>query len=99
MGDELVPPSTPASPKPSPRSPRNERGNIVRGREIFNQGPKSLFPNIGDVVAVSSTRLHAGQVCVIRYRLMGATNFWRNEHPVLKNEREVVTWPISRKIL
>eukprot|EP00929_Paragymnodinium_shiwhaense_P104862 TRINITY_DN69654_c0_g1_i1.p1 TRINITY_DN69654_c0_g1~~TRINITY_DN69654_c0_g1_i1.p1 ORF type:complete len:2668 (+),score=694.91 TRINITY_DN69654_c0_g1_i1:170-8173(+) len=79
------------------RSPRN---NFARKKALLAlEGPKSLFPNIGDVLACGSTRLHAGKACVIRYRLMGSASFCGSGHQVLKNEREVMAWPISRKVL
>eukprot|EP00930_Biecheleria_cincta_P029313 TRINITY_DN20403_c0_g1_i2.p1 TRINITY_DN20403_c0_g1~~TRINITY_DN20403_c0_g1_i2.p1 ORF type:complete len:2461 (-),score=358.89 TRINITY_DN20403_c0_g1_i2:579-7961(-) len=62
-------------------------------------GYRSLFTNIGDVLATGSTRLLAGQTCVVRYRLQGACSFWGPGHTVLKDEREPITWPPQRKML
>eukprot|EP00929_Paragymnodinium_shiwhaense_P099702 TRINITY_DN6148_c0_g2_i1.p1 TRINITY_DN6148_c0_g2~~TRINITY_DN6148_c0_g2_i1.p1 ORF type:complete len:2715 (-),score=639.93 TRINITY_DN6148_c0_g2_i1:173-8317(-) len=79
--------------------PRSPRGKMGRTKALLSFGPKSLFPNIGDLLATSSSRLHAGTACVIRYRLTGAANFWDASHKVLKNDREVVEWPVTRKVL
>lgn len=62
-------------------------------------GYRSLFPNIGDLLATGSTRLLAGQTCVVRYRLQGACSFWGPGHTVLKDEREAIAWPPPRKML
>lgn len=61
--------------------------------------PRSLFPNIGDVLATSSLHLHAGQAFVVRYRLQGGSNFWHRDHVVRKNERDAMQWPVLRSVL
>jgi len=61
--------------------------------------PRSLFPNIGDVLATASVNLHVGQACVVRYRLTGASSFWGSSHSVLLNDREMCPWPATRKVL
>jgi stress response protein SCP2 len=58
--------------------------------------PRCIFPNIGDILAVPSTRMYTGQVCVVRYRLMGASNFWSPQHKVLKDEDKPVSWPVKK---
>ncbi|CAK9017334.1 unnamed protein product [Durusdinium trenchii] len=59
---------------------------------------ESIFPNISDILAVSSVNLRAGQVVVVRYRLAGACNFWHPKHRVLKDEREPLPWPVPSKV-
>jgi len=59
----------------------------------------SVFTNISDVLSVSTSHLRAGQVCVVRYRLAGACNYWHPNHRVLKDEREPLPWPVPRKVL
>eukprot|EP00927_Polykrikos_kofoidii_P029968 TRINITY_DN25845_c0_g1_i1.p1 TRINITY_DN25845_c0_g1~~TRINITY_DN25845_c0_g1_i1.p1 ORF type:complete len:2159 (-),score=377.22 TRINITY_DN25845_c0_g1_i1:70-6249(-) len=76
-----------------------EQRSRSQGGLLPKRGPRSLFANIGDVLATSSTRLHSGQACIVRYRLIGVSNFWHPSHQVLKNEREAVKWPISKKNL
>lgn len=61
--------------------------------------PRSLFPNIGDVLCTPSGRLLAGQTCVVRYRLQGPTSFWPASHIVMKDEKDAVAWPVSRRVL
>ncbi|CAK0867875.1 unnamed protein product [Prorocentrum cordatum] len=62
-------------------------------------GPRSLFFNIGDVLATPSHRLYAGQACVVRFRLHGGASFWHPQHQVLKNEREPTAWPLQQQAL
>lgn len=61
--------------------------------------PRSIFPNIGDVLATSSSRLFTGQSFVVRYRLSGSSNYWHPEHTVLKDEHDALPWPVPRKVL
>lgn len=67
--------------------------------QIPRFGPRSLFPNIVDVLAVPSTRLYAGQTVLVRYRLQGAANFVSPEHGVLQDGRDVIPWPVPLESL
>eukprot|EP00929_Paragymnodinium_shiwhaense_P096501 TRINITY_DN58107_c0_g3_i1.p1 TRINITY_DN58107_c0_g3~~TRINITY_DN58107_c0_g3_i1.p1 ORF type:complete len:2786 (-),score=679.57 TRINITY_DN58107_c0_g3_i1:252-8609(-) len=62
-------------------------------------GPRCLFPNIGDVICTSTTRLYSGQGFVVRYRLTGGSNYWHPEHTVQRNEREAFPFPGNRRLL
>ncbi|CAE7031403.1 p2xD [Symbiodinium natans] len=42
-------------------------------RQVTRRQYEALFPNISDVLSVSSTTLRSGQVVVVRYRLAGAS--------------------------
>lgn len=75
-------------------------GAEARGRSTVPRCvPYSLFANVGDVLAMPSTRLYSGQVAIVRYRLAGASNFLHPSHAVVKNGREPMAWPVKPKDL
>lgn len=80
---------------PQPQSPRPESPKQFKPATL----PRSLFPNIGDVLATASANLNAGQACVVRYRLTGQASFWGQFHTVLKNDHQLCPWPATGKVL
>jgi hypothetical protein len=92
--DRLQASSKPLSPNGRPQSPK---GGPRLGRAVTL--PRSLFPNVSDVLVTASTQLHVGQACVVRYRLTGLSNFWGPNHDVLANDRDAMPWPCPRKLL
>jgi len=81
------------------RNSRSAGGTNVGRAQMFCGSPRSMFPNIADVIATPTCRLLAGQTCVVRYRLQGPSCFWPATHTVIKDERDAITWPVPRKML
>jgi hypothetical protein len=86
----------------SPKLARQQAGHLptlTRAAVRALSLPRSLFPNISDVLVTASLQMQVGQAFIVRYRLTGSSSFWGPNHEVVMNDRDTIPWPCPRKLL